>query len=281
MLFLTGSTYGQERFLSRLWKEPFSLESSNLSKDDYVVILGNFGFVLRQPESRREEEMLDQLESLPFTTLFIDGNHENFNRLLKYPEADMFGGKVGVIRPHVLHLKERGRIYDLDGFKCWCFGGANTYSSLPRDPGKNWWPEEEPTGAEYGLGWAELEKYGWCVDYILTHEMPFMIYKWLYHKHGFCSNYFLMRDPVQAYFQEVAQNAQFKRWFTGSYHMDVDISVYGRLVKGTTEPSPKVFSSVADRVKACDFTGSDASAAYKQVQDGLWVREFVDEQKRT
>ena len=37
---------------------------------------------------KKEERNLDWLEDLPFTTLFISGNHENFDLLSKYPTEE-------------------------------------------------------------------------------------------------------------------------------------------------------------------------------------------------
>ena len=43
-----------------------------MTKDDYVIVLGDFGI---WDNSKRENYNLDWLEDRPFTTLFISGNH--------------------------------------------------------------------------------------------------------------------------------------------------------------------------------------------------------------
>ena len=58
-----------------------------MGKEDYVVICGDFGGVwdvdrFKVQESPEEKNALDWLESKPFTTLFIPGNHENYDRLI-------------------------------------------------------------------------------------------------------------------------------------------------------------------------------------------------------
>ena len=45
--------------------------------------------------------------SRPFTTAFVSGNHENYDALAAYPQAEWHGGRVRTIRPSVLML-ERG-----------------------------------------------------------------------------------------------------------------------------------------------------------------------------
>ena len=102
-------------------------EGKTLTREDYVLILGDFGMVWNyKGETANESYWLDWLEDKPWTTLFIDGNHENFDRLDALPQADWHGGKVSYIRPHILHLK-RGYVFDIDGCKCFCMGGASSH----------------------------------------------------------------------------------------------------------------------------------------------------------
>ena len=98
MVFTTGDTHGN--FL-RFRSENFP-EQENMTKSDYVIICGDFGGVW--DGSKKERQALDWLESLPFTVLFVSGNHENFELLKKLPVEEWHGGKVQFIRPHVIHL---------------------------------------------------------------------------------------------------------------------------------------------------------------------------------
>ena len=59
-----------------------------------------------------EKEQPMELEEKPFTTLYVDGNHENFDRLYGYPIENWQGGKVHKIRPSVLHLM-RGQVFEI------------------------------------------------------------------------------------------------------------------------------------------------------------------------
>lgn len=56
-----------------------------MTKDDYVIICGDFGGVW--DEGKMETVLLDWLDSKSFTTLFVDGNHENFDRLYASNQA--------------------------------------------------------------------------------------------------------------------------------------------------------------------------------------------------
>ena len=120
MIYVTGDTHTEP---SRLSNKNFP-EQAEMTKEDYVVILGDFGLVFAAPdESREEKYWLDWLEERPFTMLFVDGNHENFDRLDAYPVEEWHGGKIQKIRPSVIHLM-RGEIYDIDGASVFTFGGA-------------------------------------------------------------------------------------------------------------------------------------------------------------
>lgn len=65
----------------------------------------------------------DWLTAKNFTTLWIDGNHENFDMLYEFPLEDKFGGKVRQIAPDIYHL-DRGQVLTIDGKKIFCMGGA-------------------------------------------------------------------------------------------------------------------------------------------------------------
>ncbi|MCR5323045.1 MAG: hypothetical protein K6E85_07235 [Lachnospiraceae bacterium] len=85
-----------------------------MTKDDYVIICGDFGGIWETGgESRNEKYWLDWFEERSYTLLFVDGNHENFERLYSYPVKEWHGGKVHEIRPHVLHLM-RGQVFEIE-----------------------------------------------------------------------------------------------------------------------------------------------------------------------
>ena len=72
---------------------------SEMTKDNYIIICGDFGGIwTSEEESSREKELLDWLDNKSFTTLFVDGNHENYTRLYNYPIEEWKGGKVHKIR---------------------------------------------------------------------------------------------------------------------------------------------------------------------------------------
>ena len=120
MLYAIGDAHGG---FQRFTRENFP-EQVNMTREDYVLICGDCSVVWDGGE--RDRESLKWLEQLPFTTLFIDGNHENYDRLAEYPIEEWYGGKIQRIRPHVLHLM-RGQVFDIDGCTFFTMGGASSH----------------------------------------------------------------------------------------------------------------------------------------------------------
>ena len=110
MIYITGDCHSNfERFNTGNFPE-----QKEMTKDDYVIICGDFGGVWNKDgESKMETSALDWLDGKVFTTLFVDGNHENFDRLYAYPVEMWHGGKAHKIRPSVIHLM-RGQIFELE-----------------------------------------------------------------------------------------------------------------------------------------------------------------------
>ena len=192
MIFFTGDTHSNfERFSSKAFPEQL-----DMTKDDYVIICGDFGGIWNlDPDNKEENYWLDWLDGKNFTTLFIDGNHENYDRLNMMPEEMWHGGRVHKIRPSIIHLM-RGQIFDIDGLTFFTFGGAKSHDirdgilelddpefkkkknkleksgSYYRIDHVSWWKEELPSPSEMREGLAALKTVEWDVDIILTHCAP-------------------------------------------------------------------------------------------------------------
>ncbi len=123
MIYITGDCHADfRRFSTNIFPE-----QREMTKEDYVIICGDFGGVWnKDEESPREKWDLNWLEDKPFTTLFVDGNHENFDRLYSYPVEKWHGGKVHKIRDSVIHLM-RGQVFEIEDRKIFTFGGASSH----------------------------------------------------------------------------------------------------------------------------------------------------------
>jgi hypothetical protein len=177
-VFVVGDTHGFHEDHFRFSDKVISMVENNLgrslNRNDYLIIAGDFGVIWENEPDSHEIETLDKLEALPWTTMFIDGNHENFARLRVLPEADGFGGKISLLRDHIVYLRQRGQIYEIDGHKIWCFGGGTSVDrdTVPRVKNVSWWKEEEATDAEYIYGIEQLATNNWEVDFAITHAAP-------------------------------------------------------------------------------------------------------------
>lgn len=208
---------------------------SNLTKNDYVIICGDFGGILDQNKrARYERKRIKQLSKMKFTTLFVDGNHENFDRLYSYPIIEWHGGKVHKINSSIFHLM-RGEIYEIDNKKIFAFGGASCHD-IPdgildddnlekideydkrhagyRIRGYNWWDLELPTDGELRNGLDNLCKVNNKVDYIISHCAPTSI------QNAF--NPYYPDNKLTKYFEEIKDKVEFKKWYFGHYHKNDD-----------------------------------------------------------
>lgn len=232
-IIVTGDIHGNP--FQRLNVENFP-EGKTYTKEDYVIILGDFGLVW--DDSAMEHSCLDWLENKPWTTLFIDGNHENYDLLNKFPIEEWGGGRVQKIRSSVIHLL-RGEVYDIGGYKFLAMGGARSHDiqdgilevgdprikiwkkddfKLFRINHISWWEEEIPNEEERKNALKNLAENDYKVDYILTHEAPssdvVLMDHLLYHP-----------DEYSKWLEmEIRQKVKYKKWFFGHYHLNLDVN---------------------------------------------------------
>ena len=206
MLYITGDTHGNfERILK--WTE-----TTNLNKDkDFLFILGDFGYIWDNKRTSFEKDNLDFISCLPFTTLFIDGNHENHERLNSMRVVNFSGGKAHKVYDSIYHLM-RGQVYEIAGKRIFTFGGASSIDKHLRTEGISWWKEEEFNYHEANTAYENLNNVGWEVDYVLTHSAPFSIRDKLFESNK--------PSSTERMLEAMLRNIKFKRWYFGHYHMD-------------------------------------------------------------
>ena len=206
MLYITGDTHGNfERILK--WAE-----TAKPNKDkDFLFILGDFGYIWDNKRTSFEKDNLDFISCLPFTTLFIDGNHENHERLNSMRVVNFSGGKAHKVYDSIYHLM-RGQVYEVAGKRIFTFGGASSIDKHLRTEGISWWKEEEFNYHEANTAYENLNKIGWEVDYVLTHSAPFSIRDKLFESNK--------PSSTERMLEAMLRNIKFKRWYFGHYHID-------------------------------------------------------------
>lgn len=232
MVYVTGDCHGDfRRFSTKNFPE-----QKEMTRDDTVIVCGDFGCIWNG--GSEEEWWLKWLSRKKFTICFVDGNHENMDRLAEFPIVDYHGGKAHKIKANVFHLM-RGYVFEFDGKKFWCFGGAQSHDirdgildlydfgsakefydaikqwslagKMFRINHVSWWKEELPSEEEMQRGRETLSEHGNKVDYIITHCPPQMV--------ASCMG-FKEPDIETLYFNEIAANTEFKRWVYGHLHYD-------------------------------------------------------------
>lgn len=211
MICITGDTHGRAgEFLGRFDETP--------TADDTVIIAGDFGFIFGE----YQKTGLEMLKKQPFTIAFVDGNHENFPELYKYPEEQWNGGLVNRIADNIVHLK-RGELFTIEGKTFFTFGGAYSIDKAWRVENISWWSEELPSSEEYAHGRETLSRCGFTVDYIVTHTCPESVAERI------CPRPDIHDRELRVFLQEVADNTGFKRWYFGHYHGDIDFRSFSLL----------------------------------------------------
>ena len=274
-IYVTGDTHGADSFggyrdvngyIPRLNMRNFP-EQKSLTKDDIVIICGDFGGVwdvnqFAFKESPKEKHDLDWLDGRSFTTLVVPGNHENYDRLTGctderllncwfyedmpepekeklrkgYPRKEWNVGTVRMIRPSVL-MAEPG-VFDLCGYKCFCYGGAGSHDiqdgildpadfadaelfsdkdrllweagALYRVKGVSWWAQEQPGSKQEAQALQALHNAGDHVDFIFTHDAP-EVY----------SRQFSLEGPttrINQFLQSIKDTVSYRHWYFGHYH---------------------------------------------------------------
>lgn len=211
MIYITGDLHGSIDF-HKLTTAAFP-EQKHLTKTDYVIICGDFGCIWNG--SKSDKYLIKELNNRNFTTLFVDGNHECFPLLNAYPEERWNGGRIHRIADSVIHLM-RGQVFEFGGFTWFTMGGASSHDKQFREEGRNWWPEELPSVAEYSEAIKNLEAANWKVNFVLTHCAPDSIVDKISCEYE--------PDKLTNFLQSVVkENAEYDAWFCGHYHTDKKI----------------------------------------------------------
>lgn len=182
----------------------------SLKKGDMLIVCGDFGFVW--DGSRHEQAILKSIGRKRFFTLFVDGCHENFDLLKKYPQREFCGGTVRVISGNLMYM-ERGSIFDLQGWKFFAFGGGQTKEIDIRRDSKTWYEAELPSTEEVREAVVNIKNAGNRLDYIITHEPPASMKEFL----GFEVNQI---SHMHTFFDAVKNDCTFKMWFFGKAHIN-------------------------------------------------------------
>ena len=235
MIYITGDVHGDviRRF------NPAAMPGEDAwTAEDKIIVLGDFGLIfyprieLFTQETEQEKRKLAYLENKPYEILFIDGNHEDFDRLTtEFPEEERYGGPVRRIGRNVFWLR-RGGIYTIEGKTFFCMGGAYSIDKPIRlnqdriirdyyggadDAHFSWWPQELPSNEEYDLAVKNLIAHDRRVDYVISHTAPRSLIYLMGHN----------ADPhdfeLTGFLDWIWYEIGFRHWYFGHWHVDESI----------------------------------------------------------
>jgi DNA repair exonuclease SbcCD nuclease subunit len=222
MVYITGDTHIPID-ITKLSSKRFP-EQKEMTEKDYLIICGDFGGIFTG--DNEEKYWLKWLSDKKFTTLFIDGNHENFDLLSSFPEIEFHGGKAHKISDKIYHLM-RGQVFEIDGKKIFTLGGASSHDKEYRTEGKNWWKAELPSEHEYQNALDNLKKSNNIVDIIISHCAPTDV--------QYEIDPLYKADALTDFLQDIKNSVRYTKWFFGHYHVDLTvdekhIAMYDKIV---------------------------------------------------
>jgi hypothetical protein len=204
MIYITGDTHGNIDF--EKLKVYFAHRYS--SRKDILIILGDAAILWG-----KKENYVFEYSCLGPTVLFIDGNHENFDLLNKFPVVEVYSGRAHCISENIYHLC-RGEIFKINGLSFLAMGGARSIDRYLRKEGESWWKEEAITDDDMKNAAKNLERYHYSVDYVLTHCAPTRIVT--NHLH-------FESDHNTDLLQDLMAQITYRHWYFGHYHCDTRI----------------------------------------------------------
>jgi predicted phosphodiesterase len=258
MVYVCGDTHGTyDKEKIDLWHQ-----KEDITEDDVLIILGDFGGVWYHRNSKKwisDNKLQRNYLKKKFETFVVDGNHENHAIINNLPIIEKYNGKVRELKvqhPYKdfenvgsIYFAIRGEIYEIQGRKILCVGGAESQDKALRTWNVDWWSEETLSKSDETNTLNNLDKHDWKVDYVLTHTCPayvgnVMIGKVFGPYSKEYSRYMSKsKDPVSKFFDFLLDRGiTFNEWHFGHWHTDTTVNFCNDIYKCHYNNFPEALS---------------------------------------
>ena len=211
MIYITGDTHGN-------FNRYFEFAGRVMPKEsDVLIILGDAGLNYFGKEKDGGKKYF--VNSFPFTTFCIHGNHEMRPYDVEGMKTKTYrGGTVWYEEdfPKILYAKD-GEIYDFDGYSCMVIGGAysvDKYVRLAR--GWHWFENEQPSAEIKRYVESQLDRAGRKVDIILSHTCPFKYEPIEVFLSGIDQTQ--VDSSTEEWLDTIEESVEYKKWYCGHFH---------------------------------------------------------------
>lgn len=206
MIYLTGDVHYP------IDKEKLFLASEVglISSKDVLLVTGDFGVVWES--LGHTLDMLDEIKTLPYTILWIDGNHEHFPLIESFPVVSRYDNICHKLADNCYHLC-RGNIYTIEGHSFLALGGAMSTDRYTRTKGIDWFPEEELDGDVVGKVLNKLYT-DMRVDYVVSHDCPAHILEQIYRGKE------ILKSRTSDILSIIDAQIDCTKWFFGHHHIN-------------------------------------------------------------
>lgn len=211
MIYITGDTHGKfDRYISFTAKfEP--------TPDDIMIVLGDAG--INYYGDHHDADRKRYVNSYPFTTFCIHGNHEMRPFVIpSYKTKEFCGGLVWYEEeyPNIVFAKD-GEIYKFGDLSCIVIGGAYSVDKYYRlANGWNWFSNEQPSEGIRNYVENKLTELGNKVDVVLTHTCPLKyepIEVFLS-----CIDQSSVDKSTEKWLDSIEDRIQYSKWYCGHFH---------------------------------------------------------------
>ncbi len=189
-------------------------------RERYLIILGDGGFLWDGDLiAAHNGPLLQEFDAMPWTTLVIPGNHENFPAIYRNDNLVTFEGQPFYrLSQKVLYFKRFGA-YELEGRRLLILGGARSIDKDARIAGKTWFSEEVLSAEERR---EIMERLPGHYDAVLAHTAPESVVGQMFAKFpdfkplGGING--IEHDRNAVFFDALLPRLKVPYWFFGHFH---------------------------------------------------------------